>query len=68
MAEAVRAQCIEVAKLGAFTLRNVRDPVELFAVNCAGAVTADVIDPVCRMRVQPAGCFVACDEGVSTAA
>ena len=53
VATAVREDCVEVAPLGVFTLRNVRDSVELFSLNCTKAASEEVLDPVCRMRVSP---------------
>jgi YHS domain-containing protein len=34
-------------------LRNVREPLELFALNVAPTSGVSALDPVCRMRVQP---------------
>lgn len=51
VADAARAEGIAVRSIGTVSLRNVRDPVELFALHLAAA-DADAIDPVCRMRVQ----------------
>ncbi len=53
VAEAATKQRIAVAKLGPFTLRNIREPVELFALDLSGAMVADATDPVYRMRVWP---------------
>jgi adenylate cyclase len=53
VAEAARSEGIEVASLGTFTLRNVRDPIELFALSVGPSGAVSVVDPVCRMRVQP---------------
>src|SRR6266849_10480951 len=50
--DAARAAGLLVEPLGPVRLHNVRDSVELFSVDITGAV-ADVIDPVCRMRVVP---------------
>lgn len=53
VAEAVRARGIEASRLGPHALRNVRDPVDLFALEFEGAHTTSAVDPVCRMRVEP---------------
>jgi adenylate cyclase len=54
VAAAARGEGVEVSSLGMFTLRNVRDPVELFALEVCESLDAgaDAIDPVCRMRVS----------------
>ena len=52
VAEAISASCIEVNRLGTFQLRNLRDSIEIFSLECEGVVTTSVIDPVCRMRVE----------------
>jgi len=51
IAAALPAERFTSVKLGEHSLRNVRDPVTLFALDSVGA--AIVIDPVCRMRVEP---------------
>ena len=53
VAELISTSCIDVILLGMFRLRNVRDPIQIFSIECEGAVTTSVIDPVCRMRVNP---------------
>lgn len=55
VADAVRASHLEVERMGTFTLRNLRDPVELFRVSPRGAESSSVLDPVCRMLVEPDG-------------
>lgn len=53
VADAARAEGIAVSGIGAVSLRNVRDAVELFELQLtAAAADAGAIDPVCRMRVQ----------------
>jgi adenylate cyclase len=52
VAEAARAAGVEVTGLGPFVLRNVRDPIDLFALHVDTGSATDVIDPVCRMRVS----------------
>ena len=42
-----------IESLGTFTLRNVRDPVELFALSVAAEDQRTAIDPVCRMSLNP---------------
>jgi adenylate cyclase len=49
----VSAGGFEVAELGPYRLRNVTEPVLLFEVRLGIREPADVIDPVCRMRVDP---------------
>jgi adenylate cyclase len=53
VADAATQLGLDVTALGPFVLRNVREPVELFALNVAAAEQSEVIDPVCRMRVDP---------------
>ena len=50
VAEAARAQRIDVIDLGRFELRHITEPVELFELDC-GLDAGDTPDPVCRMRV-----------------
>lgn len=46
---------VELRRHGAERFKNVRDPVALFrAVPAAGGAEAGMIDPVCRMAVDPA--------------
>lgn len=52
VAEAARSHDIEVSSLGSLTLRNVRDPIELFSLGVSPRGSAHVVDPVCRMRVR----------------
>ena len=54
VADAAKRRGIETTTLGVQTLRNVRTPVEVFALNLTHARAAAEIDPVCRMRVDPA--------------
>ena len=51
VAEAARAQRIDVIDLGRFELRHITDPVELFELDCGLDARGHTIDPVCRMRV-----------------
>jgi adenylate cyclase len=53
VAEAARDEGVDVLSLGTFALRNVREPLELFALNVAPTSGVSALDPVCRMRVQP---------------
>ncbi|MEO6028328.1 MAG: adenylate/guanylate cyclase domain-containing protein [Candidatus Binatia bacterium] len=53
VAEVGKKLGITVRSLGKVTLRNLREPVELFELACAPNEDAAVIDPVCRMRVAP---------------
>lgn len=50
--QAVRAG-IAANSIGHVSLRNLLEPVELFALELAPGPVDDVIDPVCRMRVSP---------------
>ncbi len=52
VAQAARVAGLGVQELGPIALKNVRDPVILFALVAAGASSA-AVDPVCRMRVNP---------------
>jgi class 3 adenylate cyclase/YHS domain-containing protein len=51
VADAARVSGIGVTPLGRTLMRNVREAVDLFALNLAPE-TQDVVDPVCRMRVS----------------
>jgi len=51
VAEALPPERFASTALGEHALRNVRDPVALFALE--SCVAPIVIDPVCRMRVEP---------------
>ena len=42
---------VSVTPLGAVTFRNVREPVDLFQLDFGLGGMAEVIDPVCRMRI-----------------
>jgi len=53
VADAAKRRGLVVESLGLVALRNVREPVELFALNAAAVGQPVAIDPVCRMRVQP---------------
>jgi adenylate cyclase len=45
---------VAVTPLGPRSFRNVRAPVELYSLGIASGGAETVIDPVCRMRVEPA--------------
>jgi adenylate cyclase len=51
---AAEALGVEVIPLGPHALRNIRAPVEIFSLRIAGEGPMAVLDPVCRMRVEPA--------------
>ena len=51
VAAAARTTGASVTPLGMVTFRNFRGPVELFALDFGFAGIAEVIDPVCRMRI-----------------
>jgi class 3 adenylate cyclase len=44
---------VALRSIGRTSLRNLLEPVELFALELATGRNDDVIDPVCRMRVSP---------------
>ncbi len=44
---------LRVRSLGVVELKNLRTPLELFAIGITTDDAPDVIDPVCRMRVIP---------------
>jgi class 3 adenylate cyclase/YHS domain-containing protein len=52
VADTARAGGLAVTPLGRITLRNIREPVDLFALGLTLG-GREVIDPVCRMRVAP---------------
>ena len=52
VAESARQAGHPVTSLGPVRLRNLRDAVELFEIELA-VRREDVVDPVCRMRVEP---------------
>ena len=52
-ARAAEALGIGVTPLGPVRLRNIREAVELYALDLNRMPTAEVLDPVCRMRVEP---------------
>jgi len=54
LAEAARLQGIEVTDLGTVALRNLLEPVRIFALGFLENRGDDAIDPVCRMRVSRA--------------
>lgn len=54
VAEAARRSGRVVVPLGVHTLRNVRQPIELFEIRSDEDAPTPVIDPVCRMRLDPA--------------
>jgi class 3 adenylate cyclase/YHS domain-containing protein len=49
--DAARSGGVSVTPLGTVTLRNVRQPVELFQLDFGLGGMPEVIDPVCRMRI-----------------
>lgn len=51
VAGAAREAGLAVHSLGAVSLKNLRDPIQLFDVGL-GAGSPEAIDPVCRMRVS----------------
>lgn len=53
IAEAAMEQGVTAESVGEFSLRNVREPVELFALNVLAVDHGAVVDPVCRMSLQP---------------
>ena len=55
VAEAARQQGFGVESVGTFSLRNVRGSLELFALSVLASDQGWVVDPVCRMNLQPDG-------------
>jgi adenylate cyclase len=53
VAAAAAAEGIEARSIGRTSLRNLLEPVELFALDLGVGRRDEVIDPVCRMRVFP---------------
>jgi len=51
--EAARAIGLAARSLGVVQLKNLRQSLELFSLEAASGVSAEVVDPVCRMRVVP---------------
>lgn len=54
VADAARRAGVTVVDLGAFELRNIVQPVELFELEVCPAAAGTAIDPVCRMQVARA--------------
>lgn len=54
VADAAARAGFDTTSLGMTFLRNVRTGVELFSLDVSGEATSARIDPVCRMRVDPA--------------
>ncbi|HZJ27962.1 MAG TPA: YHS domain-containing protein [Acidimicrobiia bacterium] len=54
LGDAVLCACvgIEVVELGAYSLRNIADETNLFELVVDTGDVTDVVDPVCRMRIQ----------------
>lgn len=52
VADAARAAGLAVTGLGPTTLRNVTEPVEVFAIDFGAGCPRTDIDPDCRMRLQ----------------
>lgn len=53
IADAARRHGWSVRGIGAFKLRNVREPVDLFVLGLVATDHGSVIDPVCRMSLDP---------------
>jgi class 3 adenylate cyclase len=54
VADAARAEGRDVTALGNFELKNLRDRVDVYAIRLESEPDAEVVDPVCRMRVSVA--------------
>lgn len=54
VAEVARQSGVSVRGIGSFELRNVSQAYELFDLELCGHHAGAAIDPVCRMRVEPA--------------
>lgn len=52
LTQAAQELGLAVTSLGPFHLHNVRDPVELFAIDLAESAFNTAIDPVCRMKIE----------------
>lgn len=60
VARAAESLAVATKPLGPVRLRNIRDPVELYALAFGDPPEEEVLDPVCRMRVdrrRAAGCL-----------
>jgi class 3 adenylate cyclase len=53
VASAARDAGLCVRSLGRVSLKNLREPLELFLLDVTPGAATEVIDPVCRMRVVP---------------
>lgn len=51
VARIARAERIEVVEVGLRQLRNIRDPVRVFALATSMVAQGGAVDPVCRVRV-----------------
>ena len=54
VADAARVEGRDVTALGRFELKNLRDRVDVYSIRPQGEPDAEVVDPVCRMRVSVA--------------
>lgn len=54
VAEVARRSSVTVVDLGAFELRNIAQPVELFELEVCPVAAGTAVDPVCRMQVARA--------------
>jgi len=54
VAAAARGHGVNVVELGAFELRNISQPLELFELEVCPAAAGNTVDPVCRMQVARA--------------
>ena len=53
IADAAQDLGLPVSALGPATLKNVSEPVELYELGLRDAELVSVVDPICRMRLQP---------------
>lgn len=52
VAEAARGRGMKVVDLGAYELKNVREPVAVYALGTSEVSRGGAVDPVCRVRVS----------------
>jgi adenylate cyclase len=53
VAEAARGAGLRVTSLGPLRLRNLTEPVEVFSIELRDCGASTVLDPVCRMKIDP---------------
>lgn len=53
VAAAARDAGLSVRSLGRVSLKNLREPLELFLLGVHSGAASEVVDPICRMKVVP---------------